>query len=534
MPLSNSVLRRYTPPTCTLEIAATSSPLSRWAGKSIAKDLRFELRFDDPRQPEEERVTIRGNAQDLEMLSDAINSYIQNFLNSSTELPLTLGSATNGNSMPEHRPNGQSSAHFPQNVNTFEQTSSQEAAEFNHTLPVNPAQSNSIHSFHPRTAPEIHLQPKGLLSHELFFGDLATAESGLTVDLSVLQLFDLATALDEYAAELVALPKQNNPLAWKKAPPAWTSAAAMVVLAVGVTGGIAYFNQQNQPQTTALKTGQPSPGLTPLSPLPVPVAPVVISPLPTPVVPPSLATIPNLPPPTPVTVPVPGTASLPPGKSIIPNTAPNTAVNSSPPAVSIFPQERSTVPRSNIGGGLPSIAGAPSVPPRSPGNSVAGTTPTQPPLPKAPTTPPPLNLPTITNPSPSPESGSLAQADSSRTRGGGTASDANPAASAPAPNAANNKLSDTIPQVAEARNYLQTRWKPPANFQQTLEYRLNLGPTGSIDTVDPLGQAAAKNIDITGIPKPGDQFVSPVTSGANAKIRVVFKPDGTVSTFLEQ
>jgi hypothetical protein len=65
MPLSNSVLRRYTPPTCTLEVVAKSSPLSRWVGQSLMKDLRFELRFDDPRQPEEKRVTIRGNAGDL-------------------------------------------------------------------------------------------------------------------------------------------------------------------------------------------------------------------------------------------------------------------------------------------------------------------------------------------------------------------------------------------------------------------------------------------------------------------------------------
>lgn len=518
MPLSNSVLRRYTPPTCTLEIAATSSPLSRWAGKSITKDLRFELRFDDPRQPEEERVTIRGNAQDLEMLSDAVNSYIQNFLNSSTELPLTLGTATNGNSPSENRPNGQSNTHLPQNVNTFEQTSSQEVIGFDQASAVNHTPSN-IHSFHPRTAPEIHLQPKGLLSHELFLGDLATAESGLSVDLSVLQLFDLATALDEYAAELVALPKQNNPLAWKKAPPAWTSAAAMVALVVGITGGIAYFNQQNKPQTTALKT-QPTPVLTPLSPLPVPVAPVVISPLPTPVVPPSLATVPTLPPPSPVTVPAPGTATLSQGLKT-PNTVVTSPTAISPGGISIVPR-RPTIPNSNIGS-LPPIATAPSTP-RSPANSAARTTPTQPPLPKAPTTPPQLDLPTLT---PSPESATTAQADSSRTRGG-AAPDASPTADA------NNKLSDTIPQVAEARNYLQTRWKPPADFSQTLEYRLNLGLTGSIERVDPLGQAAAKNIDLTGIPKPGEPFVSPVSNGSNPKIRVVFKPDGTVSTFLEQ
>ncbi|HAJ59880.1 MAG TPA: hypothetical protein DCP31_11910, partial [Cyanobacteria bacterium UBA8543] len=67
MPLSNSVLRRYTPPTCTLEIAAKSSPLSRLTGQSVMKDLRFELRFDDPRKPEDERVIIRGDRTELEV-----------------------------------------------------------------------------------------------------------------------------------------------------------------------------------------------------------------------------------------------------------------------------------------------------------------------------------------------------------------------------------------------------------------------------------------------------------------------------------
>jgi len=83
MPLSNSVLRRYTPPTCTLEIRAKSSPLSRWVGQSVLKDLHFELRFDDPRKPEEKRVTIRGDRTDLEVLYDAVNSYVQNLLDPS-------------------------------------------------------------------------------------------------------------------------------------------------------------------------------------------------------------------------------------------------------------------------------------------------------------------------------------------------------------------------------------------------------------------------------------------------------------------
>jgi hypothetical protein len=84
------VLRRYTPPTCTLEIKAKNSPLSRWAGQPVLKHLRFELSFDDPRQPEDKRVTIQGDRADLEALYEGVTSYVQNFLQqSSFEPPAT-------------------------------------------------------------------------------------------------------------------------------------------------------------------------------------------------------------------------------------------------------------------------------------------------------------------------------------------------------------------------------------------------------------------------------------------------------------
>src|SRR3569832_153401 len=97
------VLRRYTPPTCTLEVAAKSSPLSRWIGKSVLKDLRFELCFDDPRKPEDQRVRIRGDARELENLCDAVNRYVQDFLDLSPgQLPVALGTLTTAkDSMPE-------------------------------------------------------------------------------------------------------------------------------------------------------------------------------------------------------------------------------------------------------------------------------------------------------------------------------------------------------------------------------------------------------------------------------------------------
>jgi hypothetical protein len=100
--------------------------------------------------------------------------------------------------------------------------------------------------------------------------------------------------------------------------------------------------------------------------------------------------------------------------------------------------------------------------------------------------------------------------------------------------AANSRLADSIPQVAEVRSYFQQRWKPPSGLTQTIEYSLSLNADGSIQRILPLGQAAGKYIDGTGIPLPGEPFVSPVEGSRNPTIRVVFTPDGKVDTFLEK
>ncbi|MTJ52044.1 DUF4335 domain-containing protein, partial [Anabaena sp. UHCC 0253] len=82
---SNSVIRRYTPPTCTLEIWAQNSPLSYWMDKTIARDLNFRLQFDDPRLPEERKILIRGNQEELEVLCNIVTSYVQQLLQQSAE-----------------------------------------------------------------------------------------------------------------------------------------------------------------------------------------------------------------------------------------------------------------------------------------------------------------------------------------------------------------------------------------------------------------------------------------------------------------
>lgn len=99
--------------------------------------------------------------------------------------------------------------------------------------------------------------------------------------------------------------------------------------------------------------------------------------------------------------------------------------------------------------------------------------------------------------------------------------------------AARDRLFDTIPQVAQARNYLQQRWQPPEDLTKALEYRLFIAPDGSIERIIPLGGASQVHIEQTGIPLVGKPFVSPVEGDRNPIIRVVLNPDGQVETFLE-
>lgn len=516
------------------------------------KDLRFELRFDDPRQPEEKRVTIRGNAGDLEILCDAVNSYVQDFLDpSSMQLPLSLPtSATATDLTPEAHPSQNSTTNPGLFVNTSNpvatRSSEEELNEFDNVESFPGAKSDpKLRSFQPRTiATEIYLQPKGLLSHQLFLGQLATEESGSVVNLSVLQLFDLATALDEYAAELVALPKLNNPLSWKKATPAWTSAAAVVLLAVGVTAaGVKFFNQPNKPQTANSKAGQQaSPiGQTPIAQVPpAPISPVPISPLPTPVVPPSLASAPKLPPPSAVSqpaVPAPQTGPLPP-----PIQRPTLPANPSPATITLSPQRPAasrvsggtgSVPAaSRVSGGIGSVpaASVPTNPSKLASGSSTGNSPTRTNSPTALTAPPPLNLPKL-KPAPIPENLTARAVSTPGVRSDRPFADVSQAESAPATNAAtNNSLVGEKAQVVAVKNYLQQGWKPPSDLTESLGYTLWLNADGSLQRVEPQTSTAAKYIDRTGIPLVGQPFVSPIEGGRNPIVRVRFTPDGKVET----
>ncbi|HLP91781.1 MAG TPA: DUF4335 domain-containing protein [Nostocaceae cyanobacterium] len=516
MPRSNSVIRRYTPPTCTLEILAQSSPLSRIMGKPVIKNLRFQLYFDDPRLPNENKIQVRGDRAQLEALCDAVTTYVQQLLQKSADsFWLSFADTPPLNSV------------------------------LGESISPDPATTQTLHSDNSHIPNEkIYLEPSNQLTHKLYLGSLAHQISQPAIQLTLLQLFDLATALDEYSADVLALPNlENQPLEWKL--PRWAPAAAVLVLAVGltpITWQYANKLQQNQSQVakqdeaeklainpapaSSLPTPQtaltPSdslkviPSLNPTEPLPTNKLPSAPLAFPNPTVPPAPKTASQIPLNNPITQP-----PLLPNPTLIIPTSKN--IQTSRPNPPRIVQKRTAIPTSTTLPGNPNIAS---------GNIAT--------IPQSVVKVPsdfaikPSNQQPI---SPAQlESQSLPGADVLIPQNSDSFSQSQAArsssTSSPTENSPERTLFDT-PQVAEAREFLKKKWQPPQGFSDTLEYSLLLEVDGKIARILPLNQAARIHIDITGIPQIGEPFVSPNQNGQNVRLRAVFNPDGKVQTFPE-
>ena len=466
MAFSPSVTRQYTPPTCTLAISAKDSPLSRWMGRSMLKHLRFKLSFDDPRVSDDHWVTVQGDRTQLESLSQAVTAYVQQFLNQSTTLL--------------------SAAHLPHLENEIAPSLSHPAIASTFMV-ARPTRSDTDLGLEANPA-RISIQSIGLLSHELFLGTLATPESGASLRLSAVQLADLASALDDYAADVTALPNLNRP-AWSKTSPQWTSLAATALIAFGLTASVLRLLDRPSPnQTVATGSQGASSSDQRLAVQPLPISPSPSPQFTLPTARPPLTSVPNLPAPS---------------------------ISQTTPA-----------------GTLPKIT----VPPEPPANSV-------------PVEPPPGAI-TI-QPVPSrdrsnaypvaPVPGSLAESNAKIRSAPNPSAASQDAAdrTAIAPSSASRALSkdstafDKIPQVAEVRQFFQKRWKARSELTEKLEYSVTLKADGSILSMEPLSQVAGEYIDRTGMPPWNEPFVSPLKDGGSAVIRVVLSPDGTVQTFLQ-
>jgi hypothetical protein len=456
---------------------AKNSPLSRWASKPVVKDLRFQLDLDDPKLPDEQRVTLRGDRGELESLSDAVTTYIQDFLATSCDRLSAVQVTTETDASPV------SLAPPVSLASTMASPSDSAPASFHGT--------------------EVKLQPKGLTSHELFLGALATEESGAVVCLSTLQLFDLANALEEYAADVLDLPNLTKPAPLGQGFN-WAQIAAVLLVAVGLSTSVVKLldGSSNAPMTATSSQGASSADQKIASQLSPSVAEKAT---------PAVISAERLPPfPTPSPTPR-GKSGLP--TVVTPKSPVSNASSGNLPdeAIATYP-----VP------GNPTII-ASEAEPSTKANAknqanTSGTIAIAPPA-------TPLEQPNSPITSGSSAAGSsLAAAPSARRSA---------QESADAANAAGSTAFDTISQIAEVREYFQQRWTPPEGLTQTLEYSLQINPDGSLQSIIPLKQVSGDYIDRTGMPLIGEPFVSPISSGKSAKVRLVLDPNGKVQTFNE-
>ncbi|KGF73075.1 hypothetical protein DO97_03345 [Neosynechococcus sphagnicola sy1] len=119
---------------------------------------------------------------------------------------------------------------------------------------------------------QIYLQPRGLVSHDLFLGVLATEATGRVWRLTVLQLFDLATVLDAYETEIQSRLEQRR---WPslRMPPEWLRTAAIAAITAGLTTvAVQWVNRPAMQLVSvpAVGSANQQPAGKPLSTLPVP------------------------------------------------------------------------------------------------------------------------------------------------------------------------------------------------------------------------------------------------------------------------
>lgn len=536
MSLSNSVIRRYTPPTCTLEIWAENSPLSNWVDKNIIKNLQFRLQFDDPRLSEDRKIMIQGDQQQLQFLCNIVTTYVQELLQqSAADFSINLWDTCSERSL---------------TTNNSPIPSQPEAQDTPTSVLPNPTISPAPNPF---SSAKVYLEPKSNLTHKLHLGYFANQTSGQALELTLLQLFDLATALDEYSSDMLPLPTPS----YDAAPtplPRWAPIAAILVIAAGLTPFTWQYAtkfQQNKSQVAKNTTPSvPKAELLPSSKLDlVTPQPALIPPLANLSTPSSSLAFPNPTLSSSTSLTTSASPTTPPKAApVVPNSSTSLTTSASgypitpqfslPPIVppidtsSVTQKIRSSatiVPENGISASTSqklltnnnNTSSSISTDNQSittiPKNHVINNTDTQ---------------SAISNTDlPQEQAGSSqlsAQAKKDnlvrRLRSATKSSSSTPI---------NNKTLFDTPQIAEVREYLSKHWQPPTGLSQALEYSLILGVDGSIERILPLNQAAREYIDSSGLPQIGKPFVSTSQSGQNLRVRVVLSPDNKVQTFPE-
>jgi hypothetical protein len=223
MAANNSNTRTYMAPTCAL-ILGHQDKQANSSRSNRPNSADFTLNLDDPDQGNSECITLQGHFQQLDRLQQITSQYIAELV---AKFPLPTihqhnpeltepQSATSVShlepddhdlfSAPESPestgdPTAQPSLFSLQSVSKLLDHSSDDRRH--NQTPDNSRQQPLEDPVTPATTPQTPYLIGGdsSLDHKLHLGDLATTGSGEVLTLSAIQLFDLATVLDEYLSD---------------------------------------------------------------------------------------------------------------------------------------------------------------------------------------------------------------------------------------------------------------------------------------------------------------------------------------------
>lgn len=487
---SNS-FRRYTPPTCTLEIYHPHALWGTFGAKNFPQYFSFQLHFDDPRLPQDDRSSIVGDRNLLERLREKVNEYINNYLKIDNISDECLA------------------CELP----------SENQEEF------------------------ISITRDSTYRHRLFYHSLFPKEEIIEIILTNTQLLDFVNALSSYHSD-ASRTKIDDSISSN------LGLSITLTALVCLIGGGIWWRYEKQMATKIPQeeltdeTIKPNiEGVVPPSSLDPNTLPPIIAPE----VPENLKNRNPLSPPSTITAPpqVKENNTQDNGNITINNNPPTQQAEmiiSPPPlAPSISnlpppPPMTETSNNSNVIGIQPSLA------PVNPSFQ-----PTQPPVISTPQYPSRLsslpvlqssNSEKIQNPS-----SNLSKNNSNIIQPGiNTLNSISPSVIENIPNfnqqiskldsSSNNQKSDGVVSK-EVKKYFQSKWQPPENLKQSIEYRLNFNQNGSLTKITPIGQVAIIFLDRTQMPLLGEKITSSFSDKDQVTVRLILSPDGKVQTFHE-
>lgn len=489
MVINTSSFRRYTPPTCTLEIYHPHF-WGNWGAKTFPPQFSFQLHFDDPRLPKSEKSIILGDRNLLEKLREKVNEYISKYLD----------------------------------VETLEVES------LTCALPL-----DNQEEF-------ISISRDSSYRHRLFYQCFFPKEETLEVILTNTQLFDFVNALCAYHYDATKpMPESDHSISSHIG-----LSITITALAFALGGGIWWRYERQMADTIPIQQTEneiiPSnmEDVIPPNPLDPNTLPSIVAPE----VPESLRNREALLPPPPTITQPPQS----PDSNIVDNNTPESN-NNIPPQPSqqanliIVPQPPAPAipnlpPPTMVETPAPNImALQPLPPPVAPSFQ-----PSQPP-PSPPQYPSRLStLPTLQPNNPEiAKNTTIPQSSNTPLPGINTLNSVSPNVIESRPNFEQqiSRLNSLDNQKSagilsnEVRQYFQNKWQPPENLKQSIEYRLKFNQNGSLAKVTPVGQVAIVFLDRTGIPLLGEKITSPFSDQEEVTVRLILSPNGNVQTFHE-